>query len=193
MKNDISKYQVTEILRDQRPLIIRAVHPDDKGLIIDTIGRVGAESIYRRFFGPKKFTESDLKQATEVDFVNVVALVAVLEKDGKDHVAGGGRYVRIGGTGQTAEVAFLIEDAFQGLGIGSRLFKHLVSIGRDSGIARFEAEVLPSNEAMLRVFARGGVPVTRTMTRDSIHVVMDLKKKDDEHGDEGHFSETPCV
>lgn len=170
----LSNYHVTEILRDKRPVIIRAVRPDDKGLFIDGLTQLSAESIYRRFFGPKKFTESDLKQATEVDFVNVVALVAVLEKDGEAHIAGGGRYVRIGPGGQTAEVAFLIGDAFHGLGIGSRLFKHLVSIARDSGITRFEAEVLPSNEAMLRVFARGEVPVTRTMTRDSIHVVMDL-------------------
>jgi len=173
--NAVSNYRVIEILRDQRSVTIRAVRPDDKGLFIDALGQVGPESRYTRFFAPKKeFTASELQQATEVDFVNVVALVAVLEKDGKDRIAGGGRYVRIEGTGQTAEVAFLVEDAFQGLGIASRLFKHLVAIARDVGITRFEAEVLPSNDAMLRVFERGGVPVTRTLESGTFHVVMDL-------------------
>jgi GNAT superfamily N-acetyltransferase len=71
-------------------------------------------------------------------------------------------------------VAFLIDDAHQGLGIGSRLFKHLVAIARESGITRFEAEVLPSNAPMLNLFARGGLPVERSMTGGSVHVTIQL-------------------
>jgi GNAT superfamily N-acetyltransferase len=171
--DDIANYNVTECLRDQRTVTFRAVRPDDKGLIIDGLNAVSAESIYRRFLTTKKeITPQGLKQATEVDFVNVVALVAVLEKDGKDQIAGGGRYIRT--TGQRAEVAFLIGDSFQGLGIASLLFKHLVAIARHSGMTQFEAEVLPSNIAMLRVFVRSGIPVARSATRDLIHVLMDL-------------------
>jgi GNAT superfamily N-acetyltransferase len=174
---DIKNYNVAERLRDQRTVTIRAVRPDDKGLIIDGIKEVSADSIYRRFLMAKQeITPQDLKQATEVDFVNVVALVAVLEKDGRDQIAGGGRYIRTGpsGGGQRAEVAFLVIDSFQGLGIASLIFKHLLAIARHSGITQFEAEVLPSNEAMLRVFARSGIPMTRTATRDTVHVLMDL-------------------
>ena len=71
-------------------------------------------------------------------------------------------------------MAFLIDDAFQGLGIASRIFSHLVVIARDSGITEFEAEVLPSNQAMLKVFARSGIPVSTTATPDTVHVLMDL-------------------
>ncbi|HVP78883.1 MAG TPA: GNAT family N-acetyltransferase [Thermodesulfobacteriota bacterium] len=175
--NDLSNYSVTESLRDQRTVTIRAIRPDDKGLIIDGLNNVSAESIYRRFLAIRKeLTAEGLKIVTEVDFVNVVALVAIVEKDGNDQIAGGGRYIRTGpsGSGQRAEVAFLIGDAFQGLGIASLLFKHLVAIARDSGITQFEAEVLPSNEAMLRVFARSGLPVTRTGTGGTVHVSMEL-------------------
>jgi RimJ/RimL family protein N-acetyltransferase len=134
---------------------------------------VSAESLYRRFLTTKKeITPQGLKQATEVDFVNVVALVAVVEKEGNARIAGGGRYIRT--TGQRAEVAFFVGDAFQGLGIASLIFKHLVAIARDSGMTQFEAEVLPSNEAMLKVFARSGIPLTRTATRDTVHVLMEL-------------------
>jgi GNAT superfamily N-acetyltransferase len=174
---DISNYNVTESLRDQRTVTIRAVHPDDKGLVIEGLSKVSSESIYRRFLTIKKeITPQGLKQVTEVDFVNVVALVAVLKKDGNDQIVGGGRYVRTGpsGNGQRAEVAFLIGDAFQGLGIASRIFKHLVAIARHSGITQFEAEVLPSNEAMFKVFARSGIRLTKTATRDSVHVLMEL-------------------
>jgi len=175
--DDIKNYNVTERLRDQRTVTIRAVRPDDKGLIIDGIKAVSAESIYRRFLTTKKeITPQELKQATEVDFVNVVALVAIVEKEGNAQIAGGGRYIRSGpsGAGQRAEVAFLVGDGFQGLGIASRIFKHLVAIARYSGITQFEAEVLPSNEGMVKIFARSGFPLTRTGTRDTIHVLMEL-------------------
>ena len=171
--DDIQNYNVIESLRDKRTVTIRAIRPDDKGHIIDGVNTVSAESLYRRFLTAKKeITPQELKLATEVDFMNVVALVAVLEKDGNEQIAGGGRYFRM--TGQRAEVAFLVGDSFQGLGIASLIFKHLVAIARHSGITQFEAEVLPSNEAMLRVFARSGLPLTRTATRDSVHVLMDL-------------------
>lgn len=176
-RDDIVKYSVTERLRDQRPVTIRAIRSDDKGLVIEALGEVSADSLYRRLFSSKKeFTADDLKQITEVDFVNVVALVAVLEKNGADQIVGGGRYIRSGpsGNGQRAEVAFLIDDPFQGLGIASRIFKHLVAIALESGITQFEAEVLPSNEAMLKVFTRSGIPVTRRTTRDFVYVLMDL-------------------
>ena len=175
--DDIKYYNVTESLRDQRTVTIRAVRPDDKGLIIDGVNKVSAESLYRRFLMMKKeITPQELKQATEVDFVNVVALVAFLEKDGNQQIAGGGRYCRT--TGQRAEVAFFVGDAFQGFGIASRIFKHLVAIARDSGITEFEAEVLRSNEAMFKVFARSGIPVARAASGGSVHVLMELTREE---------------
>ena len=173
--DDIKNYNVIESLRDQRTVTIRAIRPDDKGLVIESLNKVSAESLYRRFLMMKKeITPQALKQATEVDFANVVALVAVVEKEGNTRIAGGGRYIRM--TGQRAEVAFFVGDAFQGLGIASRIFKHLVAIARYSGITQFEAEVLPSNEAMLKVVARSGLPLARNATRDTVHVLMDLAR-----------------
>ncbi len=176
-KNDMGNYTSTEHLRDGRSVTLRAIRPDDKGLLIDALGKMSPQSLYLRLFSAKrKFSDEEMNQVTAVDFLNVVALVAVLDKDGSGQIVGGGRYIRIGtsGTGQSAEVAFLIDDAYQGLGIGSRLFKHLVAIARESGITQFEAEVLPSNAAMLGLFARSGLPVAKTVTRDSVHVTIQL-------------------
>jgi RimJ/RimL family protein N-acetyltransferase len=82
-----------------------------------------------------------------------------------------------GGTseaGPRAEVAFLIDDAHQGLGLGSRIFKHLVTIARASGITQFEAEVLPGNRAMLALFARSGLPMKRHLEEGAVHVTLSL-------------------
>ncbi len=173
-RNDITKYSVVERLRDGRHIMIRAIQPHDKGLITDTLRNVSPESFYRRAFSPKRdLNDDDLRRLTEVDFGEVVALVVVMKEEDEERVVGGGRYIRTGDA-QRAEVAFLIDDVHQGLGIGSRVFKHLVAIARASGLTQFEAEVLPSNDNMLRLFTRCGLPVARTMTRDSIHVTIEL-------------------
>ena len=175
--DDAARYSFSEPLRDGRSVLIRAIRPDDKGLLVDTLGKISPQSLYFRLFSAKrKFSDDELKQVTVVDFVNIVALVAVLEKDGIDRIVGGGRYIQTGSSRavRKAEVAFLTDDAYQGLGIGSRILKHLVIIARASGITQFEAEVLPSNEGMLKLFTRSGLPLARATSRDSIHVTVEL-------------------
>jgi RimJ/RimL family protein N-acetyltransferase len=176
-REDVKKYAAVERLGDQRPMTIRAIRPDDKGLVIEVLRGLSADSVYSRLFAPKKeFTADDLKLITEVDFVDVVALVAVLPSEGREQIVGGGRYIRSGSneTGQKAEVAFLVDDAFQGLGIASRVLKHLAIIARESGITHLEAEVLPSNGAMLKVLARSGLSVATTATREFVYALIDL-------------------
>ncbi len=176
-QNEIVNYASREKLGDGRPVLIRAIRPDDKGGLIEALNHISPQSLYLRLFsGKRKFSDEELKQLTTVDFVNIVALVAVLEREGEDEIVGGGRYVRLGPgeSGKRAEVAFLIDDAHQGLGIGSRLFRHLVGIARDSGITQFEAEVLPSNARMLGLFSRCGLPVVTSVTSDSVHVTIKL-------------------
>jgi GNAT superfamily N-acetyltransferase len=177
-RNDRARYSATERLKDQRPVIIRAVRPSDKGLIIEALRRLSAESIYFRLFAAKKeFTDADLKEITEVDFLNVVALVAVLEQNGSERIVGEGRYIRSGeaGTMQKAEVALLVDDAFHGFGIATLLLKHLIAIAREAGITHFEAEVLRSNRAMLNILVRSGYPVVTKGTRDFVYAMMDLR------------------
>ena len=176
-RSGIANYSVAERLRDGRTVTIRAIRREDKGQMAEALRDLSPESFYRRTFSPKReLNDKDLTRLTEVDFDVVVALVAVMHEEGEDRVVGGGRYFRTGtsATAQTAEVAFLIDDAHQSLGIGSRIFKHLVTIARASGITQFEAEVLPSNEGMLRLFNRSGLPVAATPSRDSVHVTIEL-------------------
>ena len=176
--DDIAGYSVLERLRDGRPVTIRAVRPGDKGLIIEALRGLSADSIYFRLFASKReFTDADVKEITEVDFLNVVALVAVLGQDGRDRIVGEGRYIRSGeaGTMQRAEVALLVVDAFHRLGIATLLLKHLIAIAREAGITHFEAEILRSNQTMLNILARIGPPITMTVTPDFVHAVMDLR------------------
>ena len=176
-RTDAANYTVTDRLKDGREVVIRAIRPEDRQHLVGQLKVISSESFYRRTFSAKReLSDGELKQMTEVDFNDVVALVAVMRKEGQDTIVGGGRYLRMGSSAPGhAEVAFLVDDAHQGLGIGSRMFRHLVRIARAAGIDAFEADVLPSNEGMLRLFDRSGHRVTRSADQGTIHVMIDLR------------------
>jgi ribosomal protein S18 acetylase RimI-like enzyme len=162
-----------ETLRDGRSVTIRALKPEDRSAMLSAVGRVSAESLYRRFFGPKRgFTEKETDFFVNVDFVNQVALVAVIDGSDENTIIGGGRYIVT--QPETAELAFAIVDEYQGQGVGTALLRHLVLIARDSGLQHLVAEVLPENVAMLTLFRKFGFSTARSRG-EAVHVALDLR------------------
>jgi len=160
-------------LRDGRSVTIRALKPEDRSAMLSAVGRVSAESLYRRFFGPKRgFTEKETDFFVNVDFVNQVALVAVIDGSDENTIIGGGRYIVT--QPETAELAFAIVDEYQGQGVGTALLRHLVLIARDSGLQHLVAEVLPENVAMLTLFRKFGFSTARSRG-EAVHVALDLR------------------
>jgi RimJ/RimL family protein N-acetyltransferase len=177
-RDDIANYSVVEQLRD-RTATVRAIRPEDNGLLLEAFKGLEIGSIYMRFFGPRKEpTERELVQATEVDFLRHVALVVCVRENAGEGIIGVGRYFVIEGPNppSAAEIAFVVEEDYQGQGVASILFKHLLLIGREQGLTRFEADVLPGNRKMLRVFERAGLPVETKTSSDSIHMTIFLNK-----------------
>ena len=173
---DASAFEATELLKNGLTVKIRGVRPADKAGIVDAFSKLDPESVYTRFFQAKgALSAQELKAATEVDFENVVALVVTVESGGKETIIGGGRYLAFGLPGaRSAEVAFIVEEDYHGLGIAGRILRHLARIAREKGVSRFQAEVLPQNKAMLAVFLRSGLPMKQTQAEGVIHVTLSL-------------------
>ena len=168
-----SEYSAVEPLRDGRRVEIRALKPDDREGLVAAVGRASDQSLYRRFFGAKRdFSEREIAFFLNVDFVNHVALVAVLEEDGRPVIIAGGRYVVV--QPGKAEVAFAVVDRYQGQGIGAALLRHLTAIARAAGLKELIAEVLPENTAMLKVFEKSGLHVSTTREPRVVHVALGL-------------------
>ncbi|WP_205474540.1 bifunctional GNAT family N-acetyltransferase/acetate--CoA ligase family protein [Nocardioides sp. SYSU D00038] len=142
------------LLRDGRTAHIRPIGPDDAELLVEFYGRVSDESKYYRFFSPMpRLSDRDVARFTQVDHVDRVAFVLTLQ----GRMIAVGRYdvVRPG----EAEVAFLVEDQHQGRGIAQILLEHLAQAGRERGVDRFVAEVLPDNRRMIQIFRDAGYRV----------------------------------
>lgn len=168
-----AEYSSAEILRNGNRIEIRALRPADRASLLAAIGRTSAESLYRRFFAVRQsFTEREITDFLEVNFVDDVALVAVIEEAGQPVIAGGGRYAVI--QPGKAEIAFAVVDRYQGQGIGAALMRHLAVIARSAGLRELVAEVLPDNSAMLKVLQKSGLSQTAEREFGVMHVALRL-------------------
>jgi GNAT superfamily N-acetyltransferase len=117
-------------------------------------GRLSDSTIDQRFHGPKpQLDEVWARRFAELDGHTAAAFVATTGTHGP--IVGVARYYKIGAT-TTAEVAFVVEDAYQGCGLGTRLMKRLREQALRNGITEFVALLLPRNERMLRLLRAVG-------------------------------------
>lgn len=77
-------------------------------------------------------------------------------------------------TGDSAEVAFTVEEDFHRRGLAGRLLKELAQTARERGIARFDAFVMPENTSMLAVFERSGFAMATKREDGVIRVTLEL-------------------
>lgn len=170
---DAAKYAATERLRNGDSLQIRALQPSDRAEMLASIGRSSRQTLYRRFFAPKQnFSEREVEFFLNVDFINHVALVAALAEGGRQVIAGGARYI-VTEPG-SAEVAFVVDDPHQKLGVATHLITHLIVIARTAALRQLVAEVLPENVPMLKVFERCGLAMETRRGRGVVHVTLAL-------------------
>ena len=164
-------------LKNGTPVLIRPIHHDDRKRVIRAFHELEPESVYTRFFSPKReLSAADLARIDASDFVHALTLVATIGQDDDETIIGGGAYVVVDRPGHplTAEVWFTIEEDYHGQGLATRLMAMLTEIARERGIRRFEAEVLSSNSAMLGVFRRSSLPMRRRLEGGVVFVAMEI-------------------
>lgn len=175
---DHRHYRVGETLNDGTEVIIRAIRVSDGPAILAAFGQLDRESIYRRFFSPKKeLSDAELRRLTDIDFPQVTALVVTTECAGSEALVGGGRYaVEAGDDPKSAELAFLTSTNYRGRGVASLILRHLASLAKEAGISRFEADVLAENRSMLNVLQRCGSAMTQRHEGNVVHVTLELER-----------------
>ena len=159
-----AELEVDEHLRDGSRVRFRPIRPTDGDALVDFHDGLSSQSIYRRFFFVHPhLTDAEVERFTRVDYVDRLAFSVF---DGDSMVAVG-RYERIPGTVE-AEVAFVVTDDHQHLGIGTLLLDHLADVARSHGVEVFVAQTLSDNRDMLGVFLASGFPVTTSTSAGTV-------------------------
>jgi RimJ/RimL family protein N-acetyltransferase len=161
-------------LRDGACVPVREIRPEDALALQRLVGRSSERSIELRFFGPmRELSEEKARRFAEVDGKNRFALVA-LDPEDEGEIVGVVRYEREGDT-DGAEYAALVEDRFQGRGLGIGLTRRLIEAAQERGIKRLNALVLRENRGMLRLLRSLEFPERKSWENGLEHIEIDLR------------------
>ncbi|MFL6164148.1 MAG: GNAT family N-acetyltransferase [Jatrophihabitantaceae bacterium] len=167
-------WEADVVVSDGGTLHLRPVTPDDAEALVRFHAGLSVRTRYLRYFSAyPTIPQRDLFRFSHVDHAHRVALAGWLGGE----IIAVGRFDRLmdaESAGRLAEVAFVVADAHQGRGIGSVLLEHLGEIGRELGVARFEAVVLAENQAMLRVFLLAGFEASRRLEGSEVSLEFDI-------------------
>ena len=129
----------------------RPVRPDDQSLFYRLWPRLSPETVYRRFHAPvRRLPAETVRWLVTVDHDLREALVAVVGGE----VVGVARYDRPLDAPGTAEVAVVVEDAWQGAGVGRQLLAELAELAARRGVRTLTATVQPDNRPVLGLVRR---------------------------------------
>ncbi len=135
----------------------RVIRPEDAPALQRLHGRCSERTIYLRFFGPmKKLSDEKARYFASTDGVDHFGLVALNPED-QNEIIGVVRYARTPGD-ERAEYAALVEDRWQGEGVGADLTRRLIDEARDNGVRFFYALVMGENKRMLNVLRHLALP-----------------------------------
>ena len=161
-------------LRDGTCVPVRGIRAEDAPALQRLVGRSSARSVQLRFFGPlKALSNESARRFADVDGEDRFALVA-LDPEELDEIVAVVRYEREGET-DAAEYAALVEDRFQGRGLGIGLTQRLIEVAREKRIGRLHAMVLRENSGMLSLLRSLDLPERMSWQDGAEHIEIDLE------------------
>jgi acyl-CoA hydrolase/GNAT superfamily N-acetyltransferase len=165
--------------KNGKAIHIRPVLPTDEDLMRDLFYACSEETLYHRFFRKMHaMPHRELKKFVNIDFVNTMALVAVVQEDEHEMIAAVGRY-SVNKSSNAAEVAFIVRDDWQGQRLGITMFNQLLDVARKRGIAKFTADVLHDNARMLHIFHKcAPTPIESTIESGVYHLTFSIEPGD---------------
>ena len=150
---------------------LRPIRPDDAPRLIALYGRLSQLTAYQRFFTVMKRLPPDwAKVFATVDFQHRLAIVAERDTPQGVELIGVGRY-EPGDAEDTVEVAFTVEDGWQGYGLGGLLLDAVLRAGEARGFRRFRAYVLADNYRMLKLLT-GRTDVIERRLEDGVVALL---------------------
>jgi acetyltransferase len=146
---------------------LRPIRSDDAAALTQLYDRLSPESAYQRFFAVMRRLPPDWARIlADVDHDRRSAIVAA---GPGGELVGVARYGTVPGADE-AEIALVVEDAWQHRGLGTILLSALLDHAESRGIARFLAYVLADNHRMLRLIGRLGVVTERTLDQGVVTI-----------------------
>jgi len=147
--------------RSGAEILLRPVRISDEPALKDFFYSLSDQSIYRRFMSARKdMPHERLQEFVVIDYTAEMVILATVEQEGREIVVGVGQF-GIDALTHTAEVALVVRDDRQNLGVGTELLDYLTVLAKRQGLLGFTAQVLTGNEAMMHLFEQSGFTIDK--------------------------------
>jgi acetyltransferase len=148
-------------IKDGREVLLRPIKPEDEPLISDLFGTFSEETMRFRFFQViKDITHEMLVSYCNIDYSREMTIVAERSERGRRRILGMARLV-VEPDGERGEIAIVVGDPWQNLGLGTLLLDHIIEVGRDMGLKIVFGEILAENTRMLHLCYKRGFKAER--------------------------------
>jgi acetyltransferase len=160
------KYERSWKMRDGGIVLLRPIKPEDEPMWLEMFKNFSEQSIRYRFFQIIKDTPHEVRvRYSNIDYDRELGIVAELKED-KRKILGVVRLI-IEPDGKTGEIAFIIADPWQGLGLGSKMVDYMIEICKDKHLETVYSFMLPDNQKAIRLLKKMGFKIEQ---------IQDVKK-----------------
>jgi acetyltransferase len=171
------KYETLWRLRDGRTVILRPIKPEDEPLWLEMFQNFSEESIRYRFFQILKDTPHEIRvRYCNIDYDREIAIVAELTEGARRKILGVVR-VSIEPDGKTGEIAFIVADPWQGLGLGTKMVDYVLEICTDMKLETIFAIMLADNYGAIGLMKKMGF-IVRYMEDGTVKGTLNIREEE---------------
>jgi acetyltransferase len=161
-------------MRDGRNVLLRPIKPEDEPMWLEMFQNFSEESVRYRFFNIIKDTPHEVRvRYCNIDYDRELGLVAELQ-NGKRQILGVVRII-VEADGKNGEIAFIVADPWQNLGLGSKMVDYVIEISKEKGLETIYALMLKDNYRAIRLLRKMGFTIQHT--EDVTKASLDLTKE----------------
>ena len=165
------EYEAEVKLLDGRAVLLRPIKPEDEPMWQEMFQCFSEESIRYRFFQVVQASPQMRKRYCNIDYNKEIAIVAELSEEGKKRILGVFRLI-LESDLKTGEIAFIIADEWQNLGLGSAMMRHMLRIVKDRQLESIYGVLLKSNMKGVRFMKRMGFTIQQ-LDEETVKATLD--------------------
>jgi acetyltransferase len=152
--------------------IIRPIRPEDEPLLIKLHQALSERTVYLRYFQPLKLSQRTAhERLTRICFIDydreMAFVVEHKREDGAPEIVGIGRLSKLRGRNE-GELAVLVDDRFQHQGMGTELYRRLITVAREEKLGRVVSTILSENREMRAIVQKLGFKLEADMEDGTI-------------------------
>ncbi|MCP4625307.1 MAG: GNAT family N-acetyltransferase [bacterium] len=162
----------------------RAIKPSDEEAMRRLFYRFSNQTVFQRFLFPiSTMPHKKMQEYVNVDYGQMMSVVALVRESGQEKIIAEARYVK-DQQNALGDLAFVVDEIYQGVGIGSYLYEMLIRLAKDRGLKGFTAEVLQANQSMMKVFEKGPLHVNARVDNGLLRLRISFDEPSDPIGSE---------